>query len=71
MPPGDGRGPSQGRYEPLHSRAWLFVDVLDGIFGKAGLLGDGLRDGAVKERHAEPFGNPRPDDASARPEKGS
>ena len=39
----------------------------DGMLRKARLLGDAVRDGAIEERHSESVGNPRPDDASARP----
>jgi len=45
------------------------LDVGDGVLQKAGLPGDGLRDGAIEERHADPLGNPRPDDSSARPKR--
>jgi len=34
---------------------------------KARLLGAAVRDGAIEERGSESVGNPRPDDASARP----
>ncbi len=65
----EGRGPPQVRDQPLNGGAGLLVDVGDGVLRKARLLGDGVGNSPVEERDAEPLGNPRPDDCTARPVK--